>query len=363
MRVVIRACASQQIGSGHVVRCLALAEALRQHDASVEFICRDHPGNLIAQIKQKGFSVITLPRRSRQDVDNASAGYQRWLGVSQQEDAKDTIQAIAKQPVNWLIADHYALDQDWENLLRPCVDKIMVIDDLANRRHHCEILLDQTYGREDADYHPLVPGSTRLLLGSNNALLRAEFSRARPMAMKRREQYHGIRRVLVSLGSIDELNITPSVLQALALVEWQFTPVVDIVLTSAAPHLSELKKMFEDFPLEVNLHIDIDDMAKRMLQADLAIGAGGTTSWERCSLALPSILIVLAENQMVIGRNLERAGAIISLQVNDTTVANIKNSVEKLAGDEIAYRDMSLSASAICDGAGATRVARELVNG
>ncbi len=363
MRVVIRACASQQIGSGHVVRCLALAEALRQHDASVVFICRDNPGNLIAHIKQKGFAVITLPRHPRQVLDDASTGYQRWLGVSQQEDAEDTIQAIAKQPVDWLIADHYALDQDWENLLRPYVDKIMVIDDLANRRHHCEMLLDQTYGRDVSDYRPLVPASTRLLLGSNNALLRSEFARARPLAIKRREQYEGIGRILVSLGSMDESNVTPSVLQALALVKWQLRPVIDIVLTSAAPHLSALKLMLEDFPLVVNLHINVDDMAERMLNADLAIGAGGTTSWERCSLALPSILMILADNQVVICQNLERAGAAISLQLNDSTITNIKDSIERLARDDSAYRAMSLSASEICDGAGATRVARELVNG
>jgi UDP-2,4-diacetamido-2,4,6-trideoxy-beta-L-altropyranose hydrolase len=170
MQVIIRVDASQRIGTGHLVRCKTLAEVLRQRGASVGFICREHQGHLIDWLLKADFQVTGLPIQSPpSSVNDLSEDYQAWLGVTPEQDAQETIQAIGNNHPDWLIIDHYGIDQQWETQLRPHVQKILVIDDLANRYHDCDVLLDQNnhLGGIKA-YLGLVPKSCHLLfIGSS----------------------------------------------------------------------------------------------------------------------------------------------------------------------------------------------------
>ena len=219
MLIAIRVDASEDIGGGHVMRCLVLADALSALGAIVEFIVRDHNGRFYDVIKSKGYKIHLLPAvTTLQLCTNIKlVGDEKLLGLPQVMDADDTIKALYGLEVGWLIVDHYALDISWETKLRHKVDNIMVIDDVANRHHDCDILLDQTYGRHETDYKEYVKGSCKLLIGSSNALLRNDFSKLRQKALQRRKFSYKVNRILVSMGSMDELNITPRILKALSL--------------------------------------------------------------------------------------------------------------------------------------------------
>ena len=358
--ILIRTDASLRIGSGHVMRCLTLAENLRKKGIKIEFITRNHKGNLNRLIKNRKFDVKILPTETNQQKN--LKGYEKWLSATQDEDAKDTIKALTKKQPDWIIIDHYTLDQTWAKKLRPYTKKIMVIDDLANRIHDCDLLLDQTYGRDKSDYKNLVPDKSYFLLGSENALLRPGFKKLRALAIKRREEEPFIKKIMVSMGSMDEANITLKVLDSLSIIDWLQPPIINVVLASGAPHMKEVKKIAAKFNFPVNVLTDVLNMADLMLESDLAIGSGGTTSWERCCMGLPTVLIVLAENQKKIGENLAQVGATITLQQNDNMKQNIKQAFMMLMKDKKKYLEMSHNASKVCDGNGAQRTVEKLLS-
>ena len=184
MNIVFRVDASIAIGTGHVMRCRTLAAALKKHRANIQFITRAHPGHMGDMLTGDGFAVTLLPRPAR--TENTGEDYATWLGVNQQEDANDTITALRNQQCDWLIVDHYGLDRVWETHVRPYTRKLMVIDDLANRPHECDMLLDHNYALDDNErYRPWVPERCDLLLGPRHALLRPEYARCRETMIPR----------------------------------------------------------------------------------------------------------------------------------------------------------------------------------
>ena len=243
LKVVFRTDSSLQIGSGHVMRCLTLADELRLRGADVMFVCREHPGNLIGLIEAKGYPVVRLPQA---EVEYTAApedlAHATWLGVSWQQDAADTIAAIGDTQPQWLIIDHYAIDHRWEEKLRSDVGKIMVIDDLADRPHNCDLLLDQNlYQAMQTRYDNLVPISCQKLLGPKYALLRPEFAAARKSLQLRDGQ---VKRVLVFFGGVDPSNETGKALQALAgFIDRQFE--VDVVVGGGNLHKEQIQKFCE----------------------------------------------------------------------------------------------------------------------
>jgi len=348
------------------MRCLTLAGVLRQSGAEVQFVCRKHSGNLIDLVHQNEFVVhaLSVPgdiKSSDFSENNSGNEYESWLGTSQDQDAQETIAVVQKNKQYWLIVDHYALDQKWETKMRPHVRKIMVIDDMANRQHDCDILLDQTYGRKITDYQPLISEDCKLILGSGNALLRPDFSKLRSSALQRREKLKSIKRLMISMGSMDEANITPKIIEALTCIDWETKPTIDVVLTSGAPHIATVKEIAANSKLTVNVIVDASNMAELMLEADLAIGAGGTTSWERCCLALPTILIILSENQKIIGKNLANIGATITLQKDSKMEERIKQSIEMLMQNKNNYMAMCHNSAKLCDGNGAKRTVDQMM--
>jgi len=309
MTIIFRTDASQQIGSGHVMRCLTLADELRQRGAEVLFVCREHPGHLISLVEGKGYPVIRLrPADVEYTVSPEDVAHAAWLGVSWQQDAADTITALGETQPQWLVVDCYALDYRWEKTLRPYVGKIMVIDDLADRPHECELLLDQNlYQSMETRYENLVPGNCQKLLGPSYALLRPEFAAARKNL--RRRNGH-VRRVLVFFGGVDPTNETEKALQVLAgIADRQFN--VDVVVGGGNLHKEQIQNFCAAHD-GFHYHCQVDNMAELMAAADLAIGAGGTATWERSSVGVPSIITAVAVNQ----KELVETGALKGLLFN-----------------------------------------------
>jgi UDP-2,4-diacetamido-2,4,6-trideoxy-beta-L-altropyranose hydrolase len=355
MTIVFRTDSSLQIGSGHVMRCLTLADELRQRGAEVMFVCRTHPGHLIALIEDKGYNVVRLQVLESEYVSTIDdLTHSAWLGVSWEQDAADTIEAVGDTQPEWLIIDSYAIDHRWEKLLRIHVGKIMVIDDLADRQHDCDLLLDQNlYQAMEARYNNLVSENCIKLLGPRYALLRPEFAAARK-GLRQRDGV--VRRILVFFGGVDATNETEKALHALAgISNRQFE--VDVVVGSG--YLC--KEEIQSFCIAndcFRYHCQVDNMAGLMASADLAIGAGGATTWERCSVGLPSIVTVLADNQLELAQTGARQGlffylgksAIVSTEMILDTIKIFASSPENM-------QSYSTHGLATVDAKGAQRVA------
>jgi len=350
MKVVFRADASLQMGTGHIMRCLTLAVELKKQGAEVEFICRAHEGNLIGRIELQGFKTHVLPLSQNTAIDDALYGSQ-WLGANQQEDAALCLPILEKIKPDWLIVDHYSLDQTWQSVLAECFSKLMVIDDLANRKHQCNVLLDQTYGRNENDYAGLVPKCSQLLLGSEYALLRPEFAEWREYSLQRRIKPN-FKKLLITMGGVDPDNVTGELLDALKDCSLPKELEISIVMGPTAPHLKKVQQQAELLPYKTNVLVDVRNMAEIMANAGLAIGAAGATTWERCCLGLPSMMVVLADNQKDIAGFLKQKQAAIVINKND-----VSNNLKLIEGISVAsLLNLSKNTRHITDGKGVLRV-------
>ena len=317
IKIVIRTDASRELGSGHVMRCLTLADLLSSKDVSVQFITRDHQGNLNELIKNKGFDVSVLP--NNEGERRQTEGYLNFLTTTQEDDAAGTIQILEKKKIDLLIVDHYALDQIWEKKLRSHTKKLMVIDDLSNRKHECDLLLDQNYSHHKNRYDQLISPSTIRLLGPDYALIRQEFINNE---FVRQHIGENIKRVFIFFGCSDPYNLTTTTLKALTHPKLIHLS-LDVVIGSANSFHAEIKNNVERHP-SATLHIQVENIAELMMNADIAIGAGGTTTWERISVGLPSIVVTTAENQVAHIKNLHHDNYLVWIgnadQVNQQTI-------------------------------------------
>lgn len=321
---VIRADASEQIGSGHLMRCLTLADRMRREGTEVHFICRDLVGNLNHLVHEQGFPLHVLPRHAD---DPSLSGYAAWLTVAQETDARETGEVLCTlAPIMRLVVDSYALDEVWERIVRPLVGEIFVIDDLANRKHDCDMLLDQNFYRAmQYRYDGLVPPSCKLLLGPAHALLREEFYAAKKK-LRRRDGH--LRRVLVFYGGSDATCETEKAIHVLLQLHL-LSVAVDVVVGGSNPRRAYIEELCgkHDF---LRYHCQVSNMAELMAQADLSLGAGGTTTWERCFLGLPAIVTAIAENQLEVCRDCDEMGYIYYLgRWDEVTEEDIAAAVQK----------------------------------
>ena len=300
-----RADSSLDIGSGHVMRCLTLAGELSKHGSKCTFICRAHKGNMLEAVAEHGHNVITLPIDTAGSVDvEDEPVHVKWLGTDWKSDAKKTIQAVENEEVDWLVVDHYAIDDRWEQALRPNCKKLMVIDDLADRRHDCDLLLDQNYvSRGCQRYQGLVPPSCTMLIGPQYALLREEFVRVRER-IKQREGV--VKRIFVFFGGSDPDNMTGIALGVLSASEFSHI-YVDVVIGAVNPNQEAISDAVKQRP-RTTLHVQVNTIAELMAKADLALCAGGSATWERLYLGLPSLVVTIADNQVSFTRDLDRDG-------------------------------------------------------
>jgi UDP-2,4-diacetamido-2,4,6-trideoxy-beta-L-altropyranose hydrolase len=362
--VAFRTDASLQIGTGHVMRCLTLADALLAAGIRCHFICREHPGNLIEQIRQRGFPVSVFPASAGAPVpltDGLGASSQpihaAWLGVDWATDSEQTKVCIGDTVVDWMIVDHYALDARWEQAVRPLCRKLMVIDDLVDRPHDCDLLLDQNLGRDEVDYRRLVPDACTVLTGARYALLRPEFAALREDGLRRRTRPQ-LKHMLIAMGGVDQADATGKVLEALMGCALPSDMRITVVMGSHAPWLERVQSLARQMPQVTEVKVNIINMAQLMAESDFAIGAAGSTSWERCCLGLPSIICVQAANQQLIANALELSGAAKAFSLHGG-VKPMRELIEKILGDDRILEQMSASAFAITDGKGVTRVSAE----
>ena len=359
MNIAFRTDASLQIGTGHVMRCLTLADSLQATGAQCHFICREHPGNLIAQIRQRGFTVSVLPVAADAMItddpaDTGQSNYAAWLGADWATDAAQTKVGVGATAVDWLIVDHYALDARWEQTLRPMCRRLMVIDDLADRPHDCDILIDQNLGRNARDYSQLVPEACTVLAGPLYALLRPEFAALRDESLRRRA-IPQLKHLLITMGGVDQADATGKVLEALQDCPLPADLRITVVMGPHAPWLESVQLLAKQMPQPTEVKVDVNYMAQLMADSDLAIGAAGSTSWERCCVGLPTLIVVLAENQRNGATALEQSGSVKLIDSVDAIPHALRSMLSLLVTSD-ALSQLSQKSCLVTDGQGASRV-------
>ena len=358
MWVCFRVDASKELGIGHVSRCLSLADALRASGATCQFICSELPEFIREKIVRHGHNVsifsskdkkISLNPKPRVQKSTESRLMEDWV-----EDAKLTEKHFGSLTPDWLIVDHYSLDSRWESMMRNKSARLMVIDDLADRQHECDLLLDQNLvANWQSRYKEKVPDSCVLLLGPQFALLQKMYSDLRPFVKTRKGE---IRRVLIHFGgtaSSELSDLVLSVLQGLRYSEIKVDVVAGDLEDSLGLRSSGLRS-------SITFHTMVESLAPLILDADLFIGAGGATTWERCCLGLPSIVISVADNQEEVAAELNRLGIIRWIGGHENvSIQTIENTLESVFGQPL-NPEWSLMAQELVDGFGCDRVVRYL---
>lgn len=340
------------IGIGHVMRCLALVENMKKRFNNVLFISNQIPGNLSSFIENKGYRVYNIqgythieekklhPKSIKKRIEN------------------DVIQCIKiinnyRNDENWVLVDHYGIDHNWENKIYDHIKKMIVIDDLANRKHNCDVLIDQNfYKNMENRYKKLTPKNCIQLIGPKYTLLRQEFRIARNN-VKTREK---LQRILVSFGGSDITNETYKVLQALKSLDLKYK--IDVVVGSANSNKNSIKHLCSNMK-STYFHHNSNKIAKLMLIADLSIGGGGSMTWERCCLGLPTIVSILSENQRQLIKDLSKIGCVINLGQSDhLNSEDYVNALKTINSKTL--QKMSKKCFALVDGNGVIRVANKI---
>jgi len=356
MNVVFRADASVVIGSGHVMRCLTLARALRDRGCDVRFILREHRGAPTELLAGEGFPLTLLPAPATEPGPDED--YAAWLGVPPAVDAAETVSALKGFEPELLVVDHYALGSEWERAVKAHVSRLMVIDDLANRLHDCDLLLDQNFSAQpESRYRGLVPPQCISLIGPRYALLRPEYrahrkSASRPLAPPSR--------ILVFFGGSDLHGLTGVALDALSRPDLAHFA-ADVVVTKNYGGVRRLEEQAAARP-RTTLHGSRPHLADLMAGADLAIGSGGATTWERMCIGLPSIVVAAAENQRPSAEALARAGLICYAgKWADASAASLYRMTLDLASDQDRLENLRQRNQVEVDGIGTMRVVEALI--
>lgn len=339
-KILFRADGNAAIGSGHLRRCLTLAIELRERGHDCLFVCSHAPQSFNGLVSAAGFTIFELP----------SAG-----NFTEASDAKLVMEAVASHaPLNVVVVDHYQLGRAWEQALRAFASTVVVIDDLADRHHDCDFLIDVAPGACDR-YNALVPELCRKLLGTNFALLRPEF---RELRSTRRISHEPLARIFVSFGGVDAANFTA--LTVAAVRRALPNVMINAVVTAMSPHREALERQAAD---DDSLQIDVDaqNMAELMMASDLAIGAGGSTSWERACLGLPSIVVPVAENQLQTVCALGSLGCAVTVAPSPQFVSDTSRIISILSASPALRQSMSSAASSSVDGRGAIRIASAIL--
>ena len=354
MKIAFRVDASTKIGTGHVMRCITLAEALVNAETKVHFICRHLPEGLAKLLHDKGFDVSILST-AEESIEALPLAHSDWLGVTQEADCKATLDLIQNKGYDWLVVDHYALDIRWEKALKPHVKKIMVLDDLADRQHDCDVLLDQNlYLDQEVRYKDKLPEACKTLIGPRYALLRKEFTEARNIAKPRENK---VNRVLVFFGGVDADDFTTKTILALSqITEHKFS--VDVVIGDQHPNKTEIIALCQR--LDYSCYVQTNKIAELMGSADLSVGAGGGAVWERACLMLPTLAIPIAEHQVKQLVDIALKGMTYTFDAGNYTSEKIKMHVSLLMDNSSLRCLLSKNSGEIVDGNGTYRVAQVL---
>jgi UDP-2,4-diacetamido-2,4,6-trideoxy-beta-L-altropyranose hydrolase len=342
-RILFFADAGPDVGGGHVMRCLTLARALVERGAECAFV---ESRAAAPVLRRFGWPEQTLLAMIGEEELGAVVGWGREFADRFEADI--------------VVVDHYGVGAAEETALRGLHRRIAVIDDLANRRHACDLLVDPGFGRRRRDYAGLVREGCATLIGPGSALVRPEFAQARPRALSRRARHDPVRRVLVAFGLTDVGGVTARVVEALAPRLGEVR--LDIVLGPGAASFQRLTAMAAE-DRRMHLHTDAPDMVTLTADADAAVGAGGSSVWERACVGLPSVILVLADNQAKMAERLAEAGAALSVDARAPPFeAELNDAWDQLTGDRELRWTLATRSSELCDGRGAERVAEAVLN-
>jgi len=352
MKIAVRVDASFYIGTGHVMRCLTLSDELGKHGGEIFFICQEIEGNLIGFIESKGYRVFSIP-------ENRGEPYRPGFNESDfdwNSDARQSCEILQKyvDEIDLLVVDHYALDINWETRVSQYANRIMVIDDLANRKHKCDLLLDQNFYEDMHErYNTLIPEHCIKLTGPQYVLLRAEFAKMRRCLG---EKSGFLNRILVFFGGSDPSNESVKVLKAiLSLNKHNLT--VDVIIGKNNKFNEEIELLVAGNP-QISCYIWTNDMARLMREADLFIGAAGTSTWERCCLGLPALIVTIAENQVLATRALAENGMVWYLGKNtNVKEKDIKDALQQCLDSPAILQGMAKKSLELVDGMGVERCA------
>ena len=337
--IFIRVDSSTKIGYGHLIRCLALADTLKK-SFKINFICTNLNGNLISQICKKKFEVFRFNTKSQR--------------INVKKDAEKTISIIKKyrNKKSLLILDSYILSQEWENRVKPYVKRLIVIDDLMDRKHSCDLIIDQNlHTQMNSLYTKSVPKNCIKLLGPDYAILRNQFIAQRKYAKIRSLP---LKNILVSFGGSDNENHT---LHALTSLKKLNSDVNVNVVTGTANIGKKIIKNFCKKNFNYNYFEQVENMVKLMQVADLCIGSSGTTTWERCCVGLPAIAIVTSNDQKDIASAVSKNKCIINLgKIKKSDNVNYVRLMKNLKNSEL--QNMSRNCMKLVDGKGAARISK-----
>ena len=355
--IVFRVDSSYQIGIGHVMRCITLAKAIKKKiEAKVYFFSRGTKGNINSIISSAGFDVIEM--EPAQIISDGRLKHSEWLGKTPEADAEEfliLLERLAIPQLDLLIIDHYGIDYLWQDVICNKVTKTLVIDDLGDRIHQCEFLIDQTYNCKEEKYRSLVPQKCQLFLGTEYALLRDEFQSDYQEIVEKRSTSVK-KNVLVMFGGADPTNHTQLSLEKINLREDISN--INVILGSSAKHLNSVYEFCEKKD-NINLHVSPSNIAQLMREADIAVGAAGTTSWERCASGLPSVVVIQADNQRQIAKELEAQGVITCLEGKDID-RSLNQHLDKWLSPNGLNNTIRNKCLQICDAMGSERVVKEV---
>lgn len=353
MRIAIRVDASEQIGTGHLRRSLSLAQALRSAGAETWFATRALGFDSVGMIAAEGFTnTVLLNPPDGFFAPDPQVPHSDWAQVSWDRDAQECIAALGKFAPDWVILDSYAFDARWHDTVHQGLGcKIAQIDDLADRELACDLLIDHTYAADHrVKYAGLLPNTTRLLGGPRYGLLGPAYAEAERYAFGERVSSIGI-----FVGGIDAGGHSFAVLDALAAIGYEGD--VEVVATSANPHLVDLRARIAE-RANTKLALDLPNLAAFFARHDVQVGAGGGASWERCCIGVPTLLVVIAENQLSVAPQLAADG-IVAL-ASEPSCEAIAHELANLISSPDRRRLLASRSRALVDGKGAARVTREL---
>lgn len=358
MKIAIRVDSSVSIGAGHVVRCLNFAKELRARGADVIFICRRLTGDYCEWIKSAGFRICEI-YFTDSDKPNCDGVIQTAQTVDAWQSELGEIEKILtiESPLDWIIVDHYGIDDRWEQFVRKYAKNLAVIDDTADRRHDCDLLIDQNYFLAPAErYDGKLPLACRTLFGPSYSLLSSDYFELRKQVNLR---FGKINNILIFFGGGDNNNLTQLSLSAFLSLEKSDIS-CDVVVGSSYPYVESLKEI-SDLSKAVTVHVGVPSLAPFVAKADLAIGGSGVNSWERCCLGLPAIVITLAENQIPVANELAKLGVVNLIgDVSDISEKHVYDALKKTVSIDLP-ESWSKTCFDLVDGLGVKRVADMLI--
>ncbi|MEL6706958.1 MAG: UDP-2,4-diacetamido-2,4,6-trideoxy-beta-L-altropyranose hydrolase [Pseudomonadota bacterium] len=352
--MLFRVDASQEMGTGHVCRCLALAHALRTQGEEVAFVTRALGLDTHGVIESEGFRVLaTLPRPGGAFAPDPAISHSVWGQVPQDQDAVETVEAARNWAPDWVVVDSYAFDARWHRkVARGLSCPIAAIDDLADRALDCDCVIDHTHASDHQHKYANVIGSdrTRVLGGPRFGLLGPAYAHAEQYAFSDR-----VRSIGVFMGGVDAGGHSITALEAIEAAG--FNGPVEVVSTSANPGLATLREKILARPNRT-LSLDRPNLADFYARHDVQIGAGGGAAWERCCIGVPTLLVVVADNQRSVAEALA-AKEVVALAEEPTTKA-MTDALLNLVENSEKRRSLVENSRALVDGRGAERVALAL---